>query len=62
MTQSIPTHEFALCSLPAIGEDCAPPFSAALYTSHKYGSLTTTETFDPACTASEVVAGLRTAI
>lgn len=58
MTQSIPTHEFALYPLPATEVDYSPPFSAAVYSRYKYGSLTTTQAFAVACTASELVAGL----
>ena len=57
MTQSIPTHEFALYSPPATGEGCPPPFSPALYSSYRYGPLTATETVAVAGTASELVAG-----
>jgi hypothetical protein len=45
VTRSIPTHEFALYSVPVTEGNCSPPFSAALYSRYKYGSLTATATF-----------------
>ena len=57
MTQSIPTHQFALPSPPATGEGCSPPFSPALHSRYRYGPLTATETVAVACTASELVTG-----
>lgn len=63
MTQSIPAHEFVFYPLCATGEDYFPPFSAALYSRYRYGSLTTTQTFAMgACPASQLVAGQWTAI
>jgi PRTase ComF-like len=45
----IPTREFALYSLdgpgPAVNADGRPPFSAALYSRYKYGSVAAAETF-----------------
>jgi PRTase ComF-like len=52
VTRSIPTHEFALYSLPVPDGNCYPPFSAALYSRYKYGSLTATETFARALSAA----------
>jgi hypothetical protein len=45
LTRPIPTREFALYSLPVADGSGTPPFSAALYSRYKYGSLRATEVF-----------------